>query len=82
MRETASLDRDPDPNSADSLQIAGLGRPWQAAILRTAGLTSVGKTLELDPKLPHKWSRLSVKVQWRGRSARGLVEEEVADLAP
>lgn len=68
MRETASLDLDPDPNSAGGVRIAGLGGLWQAAILGIAGLNLAGETLELDPKLPPTWRRLSFKVRWRGRS--------------
>ncbi|MHB2210746.1 glycoside hydrolase family 65 protein [Methylobacterium sp. CM6257] len=67
MRETASLDLDPDPNSAGGIRIAGLGGLWQAAILGIAGLNLAGETLELDPKLPTSWYRLSFKVRWRGR---------------
>ncbi|QDI83264.1 glycoside hydrolase family 65 protein [Methylorubrum populi] len=79
MRETASLDLDPDPNSAGGIRIAGLGGLWQAAILGIVGLNLAGETLELDPKLPPAWRRLSFKARWRGRSvglsvAAGVVE--------
>lgn len=79
MRETASLDLDPDPNSAGGIRIAGLGGLWQAAILGIVGLNLAGETLELDPKLPPAWKRVSFKVRWRGRSvglsvAAGVVE--------
>ncbi|WP_336490368.1 glycoside hydrolase family 65 protein [Methylobacterium nigriterrae] len=68
MRETASLDLDPDPNSAGGIRIAGLGGLWQAAILGIAGVNLAGETLELDPRLPPQWRALSFKVWWRGRS--------------
>ncbi|AWN42888.1 glycoside hydrolase family 65 protein [Methylobacterium durans] len=79
MRETAALDLDPDPNSAGGIRIAGLGGLWQAAVLGIAGLNLMGEALELDPKLPRTWNRLTFKVRWRGRSvslslARDAVE--------
>ncbi|GEP07237.1 glycoside hydrolase family 65 protein [Methylobacterium oxalidis] len=79
MRETASLDLDPDPNSAGGIRIAGLGGLWQAAILGIAGLNLMGETLELDPKLPLSWRRLSFKVRWQGRSVGLSVAADVVE---
>ncbi|MDR7036044.1 trehalose/maltose hydrolase-like predicted phosphorylase [Methylobacterium sp. BE186] len=79
MRETASLDLDPDPNSAGGIRIAGLGGLWQAAILGIAGLNLASETLELDPRLPHQWSSLSFRVWWRGRSVRVNVAGDVVE---
>jgi trehalose/maltose hydrolase-like predicted phosphorylase len=81
MRETASLDLDPDPNSAGGIRIAGLGGLWQAAILGIAGLNLAGETLELDPRLPPKWRALSFKVRWRGRSVGFCVTKDEVEAA-
>jgi trehalose/maltose hydrolase-like predicted phosphorylase len=67
FRETASLDLDPDPNSAGGVRMAALGGMWQAALLGFAGLDLRSETLGLDPKLPPKWRRLSFQVCFRGR---------------
>jgi trehalose/maltose hydrolase-like predicted phosphorylase len=79
MRETASLDLDPDPNTAGGVRIAALGGLWQATILGFAGLNLMGDTLGLAPRLPPQWRSLSFRVCWSGRSvairiAGGTVE--------
>jgi trehalose/maltose hydrolase-like predicted phosphorylase len=68
MRETASLDLDPDPNTAGGVRIAALGGLWQAAILGFAGLDMTAETLTLDPKLPPRWRSLSFRLCWKGRT--------------
>jgi trehalose/maltose hydrolase-like predicted phosphorylase len=68
MRETASLDLDPDPNTAGGVRIAALGGLWQAAILGFAGLDMTADTLSLAPKLPPQWRSLSFRLCWKGRT--------------
>jgi trehalose/maltose hydrolase-like predicted phosphorylase len=67
LRQTASLDLEPDPNSAGGVRIAGLGALWQSVILGFAGLDLMGDTLSIDPKLPPQWRTLAFRVHWRGR---------------
>ena len=68
LRETASLDLDPDPNSAGGIRIAGLGGLWQAIVLGFGGIDLAGETLRIDPKLPPRWRVLSFRICWRGRN--------------
>jgi trehalose/maltose hydrolase-like predicted phosphorylase len=68
MRETASLDLDPDPNTAGGVRIAALGGLWQAAILGFAGLDPTSDILAIAPRLPRQWRVLSFRVRWKGRS--------------
>jgi trehalose/maltose hydrolase-like predicted phosphorylase len=68
LQETAALDLDLDPNSAGGVRIAGLGALWQAVMRGFAGLDLKGDTLGIDPKLPPRWSSLSFRVCWRGRT--------------
>jgi trehalose/maltose hydrolase-like predicted phosphorylase len=67
LRETASLDLDPDPNTAGGVRIAALGGMWQAVILGFAGLDLRGDTPRIDPRLPAQWNSLSFRACWRGR---------------
>jgi trehalose/maltose hydrolase-like predicted phosphorylase len=68
LHKTASLDLEPDPNSAGGVRIAGLGALWQSVVLGFAGLDLMGDTLSIDPKLPPQWRTLAFRVRWRGRS--------------
>jgi trehalose/maltose hydrolase-like predicted phosphorylase len=68
LRETASLDLDPDPNSAGGVRIAGLGGLWQAIVLGFGGVELAGDTLRIDPRLPPQWRALFFPICWRGRT--------------
>ncbi|KMO44236.1 kojibiose phosphorylase [Methylobacterium tarhaniae] len=68
MHETASLDLDPDPNSAGGVRIAGLGGLWQAVVRGFGGLNLAGERLEIDPRLPPQWQSLSFRTRWRDRT--------------
>ncbi|MBV9724793.1 MAG: glycoside hydrolase family 65 protein, partial [Gammaproteobacteria bacterium] len=68
LRETASLDLDPDPNSAGGVRIAGLGGLWQAIVLGLGGIDLTGEMPRIDPRLPPHWRALSFRVCWRGRT--------------
>jgi beta-phosphoglucomutase family hydrolase len=81
LRETATADLDPDPNSAGGVRIAGLGALWQAVVLGFAGLDLAGDTLGLDPKLPPNWRSLSFRVCWRGRTVAVRVADGAVEAA-
>jgi trehalose/maltose hydrolase-like predicted phosphorylase len=68
LRETASLDLDPDPNSAGGVRIAGLGGLWQAIVLGLGGVDLTGEMPRIDPRLPPHWRALSFRVRWRDRT--------------
>ena len=68
LRETASLDLDPDPNSAGGVRIAGLGGLWQAIVLGLGGIDLTPEMLRIDPQLPPQWRALSFRICWRGRT--------------
>jgi trehalose/maltose hydrolase-like predicted phosphorylase len=75
MRETASLDLDPNPNTAGGIRIAALGGLWQAALLGVAGLDLSGDILSIDPKLPPQWQSMSFRVCWHGRIVAVCITE-------
>jgi trehalose/maltose hydrolase-like predicted phosphorylase len=59
---------------AGGLHVAALGGAWQTAVLGFAGLRFQGDALSLDPRLPASWHKLSLRVQWRGRHVRVLID--------
>jgi trehalose/maltose hydrolase-like predicted phosphorylase len=79
MHETASLDLDPDPNSAGGVRIAGLGGLWQAVVRGFGGLTLSGERLEIDPRLPPQWRSLSFRTRWRDRMVAFRITQDGVD---
>ncbi|GJD99930.1 glycosyl hydrolase family 65 protein [Methylobacterium isbiliense] len=79
MHETASLDLDPDPNSAGGVRIAGLGGLWQAVVRGFGGLTLSGERLEIDPRLPPQWRLLSFRTRWRDRMVAFRITQDGVD---
>jgi trehalose/maltose hydrolase-like predicted phosphorylase len=68
LRETGSLDLDPDPNSAGGVRIAGLGGLWLAIVLGLGEIDFTRETLGIDPRLPPQWHALSFCLCWRRRT--------------
>ena len=59
---------------AGGLHVAALGGAWQTAVLGFAGLRFQGNALSLNPRLPASWHKLSLRVQWRGRHVRAVID--------
>ena len=53
-------------NRADGLHMATQGGIWQAVALGCAGMRAGEDALELDPKLPPGWRRLSLRISYQG----------------
>jgi alpha,alpha-trehalose phosphorylase len=53
-------------NRADGLHMATQGGIWQAVALGCAGVRAGNDALELDPKLPPGWRRLSFRISFHG----------------
>lgn len=53
-------------NRADGLHMATQGGIWQAVALGCAGVRAGETALELDPRLPPGWRRLSFRIAYRG----------------
>ena len=53
-------------NRAEGLHMATQGGIWQALALGCAGVRAGADALELDPKLPPGWRRLSLRISYHG----------------
>jgi trehalose/maltose hydrolase-like predicted phosphorylase len=88
FRETAAIDMaDSLGASAGGVRIAALGGLWQATVFGFAGLGVAADELTIDPRLPHHWRSLQLRVQWRGRQialrlGQGEVEVSVESGEP
>ena len=51
-----------------------MGSLWQALVFGFAGLRPAGDVLRLDPRLPHAWGALEVRVVFRGSQVKVRVE--------
>jgi trehalose/maltose hydrolase-like predicted phosphorylase len=65
--------------TAAGLHLATLGGLWQALVRGFAGVRLDGGVLRVDPCLPERWSRITVRLQWRGIPLQlSIGPEEVA----
>ena len=53
-------------NRAEGLHMATQGGIWQAVALGCAGVRAGADALELDPRLPPGWRRLSFRISYQG----------------
>ncbi len=56
--------------TAGGLHLATMGGVWQALAFGFLGLRAESEALRVDPCLPDAWSRLSMRMQFRGRRVR------------
>jgi trehalose/maltose hydrolase-like predicted phosphorylase len=71
LRIAARMDLDDlTGSSAGGLHLATMGGLWQALAFGFAGLRPTGAGLEVDPRLPPSWSRLDLRVRFRGSRVR------------
>ncbi len=53
-------------NAVDGVHVASAGGVWMALVHGLVGLTDHGGRLALDPTLPTGWSRLALRLRFRG----------------
>ena len=56
--------------TAGGLHLATMGGVWQALAFGFLGLRAEDHWLAVRPSLPHQWSRLSLRLRFRGRAVR------------
>ena len=61
-------------SSSAGLHMAAMGSLWQALVFGFAGLRPSGDGLRLDPRLPHAWGALEIRVVFRGARVKVRVE--------
>ena len=64
--------------TAGGLHLATMGGLWQAFAFGFTGLRPSAGRLSIDPRLPHAWSALEIRVRFRGR--RVTVRTERAEV--
>jgi trehalose/maltose hydrolase-like predicted phosphorylase len=72
-------------STASGVHLATMGGLWQALVFGFAGVRPHGRALRLEPRLPHEWGALDLRLRFRGsplrlRIARDGVELESSDL--
>lgn len=68
FKAAAAIDLTDSKVSIDGgLHIAALGGLWQAAVFGFAGVALRPDGLAISPNLPPDWTKLTVRLQWRGR---------------
>ena len=71
LRIAAQMDLDDlTGSSAGGLHLATMGGLWQALAFGFAGLRPAFDGLVIDPRLPPTWSRLDIRVRFRGSRVR------------
>ncbi|MDY7106704.1 MAG: glycosyl hydrolase family 65 protein [Actinomycetota bacterium] len=66
--------------TAGGLHVATMGGVWQAVVGGFAGVRATREALHVDPHLPSRWSRLSVRVRFRGRRVVVTVEPDAVTV--
>jgi trehalose/maltose hydrolase-like predicted phosphorylase len=67
-------------NAAGGVHAAALGGLWQAVVFGFAGLTTLADGLSIAPQVLPAWKRLSFPLQWRGRTLRVHIEQDVVGV--
>lgn len=77
--EAALMDlADLEHNTRDGLHIASLAGTWMALVAGFGGTRRDGDSLRFTPRLPEKFSRLSFRLQFRGRCLSVEIRAEAA----
>jgi trehalose/maltose hydrolase-like predicted phosphorylase len=67
LRRAIAIDLDDSrDNRASGLHMATQGGLWQAVAIGCAGLSAGDTALEIDPHLPPEWTRLRLRIAYRG----------------
>jgi alpha,alpha-trehalose phosphorylase len=79
LTETAFIDlRDLAFNTKDGIHLAALAGSWLVAVAGFGGMRDHGETLEFEPRLPARLTRLSFRLLYRGRRLRVTIDHEQA----
>lgn len=66
--------------TAGGLHLATMGGLWQAVVTGFAGIRPTPAGLAVDPRLPRRWDRLSIRLRYRGRPVRVTIDHELVDI--
>jgi trehalose/maltose hydrolase-like predicted phosphorylase len=82
LRVTSRMDLDDlTSSSAAGLHTAAMGSLWQALVFGFAGLRPAGDGLRLDPRLPHAWGALEIRIVFRGARVKVRVENPTVTVS-
>ncbi|MGQ0824496.1 MAG: glycosyl hydrolase family 65 protein [Actinomycetota bacterium] len=77
LRIAARVDRDDlTGTTATGLHLATMGSVWQALVWGFAGIRPAGEHLVIDPRLPHEWDELEVRLRFRGAPMRIHIDHD------
>jgi trehalose/maltose hydrolase-like predicted phosphorylase len=65
---------------AGGLHLATMGGVWQAVVYGFAGIRPTVSGLIVDPRLPQRWERLSVRVRYRDQPVRITIKEHTIEV--
>jgi trehalose/maltose hydrolase-like predicted phosphorylase len=78
LRLAARLDLDDvTSTTAGGVHLATMGGVWQALVMGFAGVRPDREALSADPRLPHAWNGLDVRLRFRGVPLRLRFEHEL-----
>lgn len=81
LRQSAAIDLSDSHAAIDGgVHIAALGGNWMLAVLGFAGLSLLSDGISLNPQLPAEWRRLAFGIEWRGRSLKIRIDQEMQCL--
>lgn len=81
FHRTAAIDLgDTKVAIAGGIHIAALGGLWLIAVFGFAGVCLSSESIRLAPNLPANWTRLSFRVQWRGRRIKVVIDQSHTTL--
>ena len=67
FRRARAIDLGPNMQSSDEgIHAASLGGVWQCCVLGFCGVRLCGDQLRIEPHLPEKWNRATMRIWWRG----------------
>lgn len=66
--------------TAGGLHLATMGGLWQAVVAGFAGIRPTATGLRLDPHLPERWDRLSIRCRYRGEPVRVIIDHHTIDI--
>ena len=66
--------------TAGGLHLATMGGLWQATVFGFAGIRPTTAGLAIDPQLPRRWERLSVRIRYHDVPVRITIDHETIDV--
>ena len=59
---------------------AANGGAWNTAIFGFAGVTFTNDVLDISPRLPKNWKKLSFKLNWKGEALTITISQNVVEI--